>query len=148
LSKQQEIKADPISLALAAIPVTVQIGGIVILLVAVAGDATQTLFAILVSIIWLKISSSESTLVEWRWLRAGRKLYAQIGNPSGATRREEAYDQAIEETMGIESNVEDHRILTEATTQGIMGAVRSTASFALHAYLVYSAGLFLLSSLT
>lgn len=133
-SNPLRFRATPLVLEL-FVPLLVQAAAILVLLLLAVGKPMETLFALIVSVVWLKLSDDKS-VQEFGELRAGRRLFAQIGTWLKRDDASAQFDKVLSETLMFEHNVEHEDYMALVTAKGVANFARNAMSFLLQAYML------------
>lgn len=132
------LKITKMTLLMELIPFFIQLIGIITLLYVAFSNQFYSLSAIILSIIWLKLSRSEMP-DEFGRMRMQRRLFEKLGNWLEQPTATEDYDKAQEDTLLIDGSLEEDRYKELISAAGIVNFARSTASVFLCIYLLYIA---------
>lgn len=136
MSNTLKLEGTPIAMEL--IPVAIQLSGIAALLVAVHGNLPFSISAILISLIWLKVSRSKMT-DQYGDLRLRRALFVHIGNWLNRDNPESEFDRAQSDFLMIDGSLDDDQHRAVVTAAGAANLIRSAGSVVMHVYLAYLA---------
>lgn len=113
----------------------IQTGAILILLVLVYGDFQYTLFAVIISLIWIKITSDELPQ-ELGELRVKRQLFQTVGEWLGRIDGGDAFDKAYSDHLYMDEGIEAPRYDAVAKAKGIANLWTGVLSLLLQIYLL------------
>ena len=130
-----KLNYDPLYIFIALLPLLIQIIGITAILILSHEDSLYSLFAIIISVIWLKLSDSDVNQ-KMRKFYAERELFIKIGEWLKQNNAAEIHDK-VQEKYGFDSAIEHNEITASETADAILFNVRLWILFLLYIYLVY-----------
>jgi len=113
----------------------VQTAGIAALLIAAHGVFLHTLFALVASLVWVKVTTTELPQ-ELGELRVRRKLFATLGEWLGRSDGGDVFDKAYAEHLYMEEGIEAPQYDTVAKAKGMANLWGGILSFVLQCYLL------------
>ena len=134
---EQNMKFETVPIVMELIPAVIQAGGIAVFLTIVRDESFFTLTAIVLSLVWLKISMDNKTIQEYGEIRAMRSLFSQLGEWIGHSNSAEAFDEAYARYLMIDGSIEDDVYRVAMTATGISNGFKSLVSIAVHLYLMF-----------
>lgn len=129
------MKFDPTAIAMELIPVAIQAASIVVFLILTSQDYFQAFAAVILSLMWLKVSESKMP-EDFGNFRLTRHLFSLLGKWMNQDRAPEEFDDALARyTMidGIENDL--HKAVV--TASGLANSVRGFISFSIFVYLTH-----------
>ena len=127
-------KSLPIAMEL--IPVAVQVTGIAAFLFVTREETTYTFAAIILGLVWLKVSENKSPQ-EYGEKRAARHLFGKLGEWLDQKDAKNVFDDAQSKYLMFEGSIEADEYKAVVTAAGIANSLRGLASFLVNAYLVF-----------
>ena len=125
----------PIAVALPGL--LIQVGGIGALLYLTYGDLPLSLFATILSLIWLQATrpGSGEQIGEWR---ARRELFGRLGEWLGRDEPRKEFDQALTQAQLVDegSAIDDPIYRGSVLGQAAIGSIRGALAVLLNVYLV------------
>lgn len=129
------MKYETTPILLALTPVLIQISAILILVLLNLENVTFTIFAIIISLIWLKMAHDEIPQ-ELGELRTNRQLFMTIGEWFDQNDAGQLFDDIQSKYSLLENSVESEETKVLATASGIANVLRELISFLLQVYLL------------
>ena len=134
MAENVKLKGMPIALAL--LPVVIQVAGIAAFLYVAREEIIYTFAAIFLSLIWLKVSEQD-------WVqdvgekRATRRLFAQLGKWLDQEDAERIFDDALSKYLMIDGSIESDDNIAVVTAAGLANTLRGAAYVLVSMYLVF-----------
>jgi len=132
----ENVKFRGMPIALALLPVAIQVSGIAAFLYVTRQEIAFTFAAIFLSLIWLKVSE-ENWVQDIGEKRASRHLFGQIGKWLDQEDAEKIFDDAQSKYLMIDGSIESDDNKAVVTAAGIANSLRGAASVLVRVYLLY-----------
>lgn len=116
-------------------PLFVQLIGIISILFVAYHDIFHSLLAIIVSILWLKLSKNKLS-DEFGQLRMQRFLFVKLGEWLNQPDSKKIYQQAQEDYLMMDGEMEDNKYVEVVTAAAIVNFLRSSAAILISIYLI------------
>ena len=130
------VKFEGTPIALALMPVVIQVTGIAAFLYVTRGEIIYTFAAIILSLIWLKVSEDKS-VQEYGEKRAARHLFGKLGEWLDQENAENVFDDAQSKFLMFDSSIEADEYKAVVTAAGIANSLRGAAYVLVSVYLVF-----------
>lgn len=132
----ENVKFERMPIALALFPVVIQVAGITAFLYVAREQIIYTFAAIILSLIWLKVSEDKS-VVDFGEKRAARHLFGKLGEWLDQKDAENVFDEAQIKYLMFDSSIESDEYSAVATASGIANTLRGAAYVVVSMYLVF-----------
>ena len=132
----ENIKFASLPIALALLPVVIQVTGIAAFLYVTRGEIIYTFAAIILSLIWLKVSEDKS-VQEYGEKRVARHLFGKLGEWLDQKNAKNVFDDAQSQFLMFESSIEADEYKAVVTAAGIANNFRGTVYVLVSVYLVF-----------
>ena len=132
----ENVKFEGMPIAMALLPVAIQVAGIAAFLYATRQEIIFTFAAIFLSLIWLKVSE-ENWVQEIGEKRATRHLFRQLGKWLDQEDAEEVFDDAQSKYLMIDGSIESDDNKALVTAAGIANSLRGAVYVVVSMYLVF-----------
>ena len=129
------LKFNPSAIATALIPVAIQAASIVVFLILTSQDYFQAFVAVILSLMWLKMSESKMP-EDFGDFRLTRHLFSLLGKWMNRNEATEEFDDALARYMMIDG-IENDEYKAVVTASGFANSFRGFVSFSLFVYLTY-----------
>ena len=139
----ENLKFDPMAIAMEMIPAAIQAAGIAAFLLLTAQDTFETFVAITLCVIWLKVSENKMA-EQFGEFRVKRHLFSALGKWLDKGEAADIFDSALEKYLMFEGNVESDQYKAVVTAAGLANNFRGLVSFVVYSYLFYAVGTLLL----
>lgn len=130
------MKFDSTATTLELIPAVVQINGIATFVLVTWGEIFQSFVAVMLGLIWLKVSNSNKLSEDLANFRLRRLLFSRLGEWMNQDDAASEFDYALARYQLIE-DVESDKHTALVTATAIANGIRSLVTFLLSCYLIY-----------
>ena len=132
----ENVKFETMPIVLALLPVAIQVTGIAAFLYVTRGDIVYTFAAIILSLIWLKVSEDKS-VQEYGEKRAARHLFGKLGEWLDKEDAKNIFDNTQSKYLMFDGSIEADEYKAVVTAAGIANNLRGTAYVLVSMYLVF-----------
>ena len=131
-----DLKFEGMPIVLALLPVVIQITGIAALLYVTQYEVKTTFAAIILSLIWLKVSEDNS-VQQYGEKRAARHLFGMLGKWLNQQDAKKVFDDAQSKYLMFDTSIEADEYKAVMTAAGIANSLRGVATVLVTVYLVF-----------
>ena len=132
----ENVKFERMPIVLAVLPVVIQVVGISVFLYVAREDVVYTFAAIILSLVWLKVSEDKS-VQEFGEKRAARHLFGKLGEWLNQEDAKNVFDDAQSKYLMFDKSIEADEYKAVTTASGIANSLRGAANVLVSIYLVY-----------